>query len=172
MRSCRAGPRCEACERAVARRRARRGIALVTVVGMLALAAALIAGAFATATAASRAARTTRAAIVAREAARRALGRAVAGWGAMDDSLPIGAFALRTSPDSAVAPLDAANTRLRVQRLSRTRFVIAVDVAVPAAGPTLARRRMRVLLERPPSPDSTTLLAPRPIMQWSVAELY
>ena len=169
------GWRAVACSSAVpraGRRRARRGIALVTVLGMLALAAALIAGAFATATAASRAARTARAAVVAREGARRALGRAVAGWQAMDDSLPIGAFALRTSPESSVVRLDSTNNRLRIQRLSRTRFVIAVDVTVPAVGPTLARRRMRVLLERPPSPDSTTLLAPRPLVQWPVAELY
>jgi hypothetical protein len=155
-----------------AERRARRGIALVTVLGMLALAAALIAGAFATATAASRATRTTRAAIVAREAARRALGRAVAGWQPMDDSLPIGAFALRTSPESTATAIDSVNARVRVQRLSRARYVIAVDVVVPATGPALARRRMRVVLERPPSPDSATLLAPRPITRWPVAELY
>jgi hypothetical protein len=139
---------------------------------MLALAAALIAGAFATATAATRATRSTRAVIVAREAARRALGRAVAGWQGMDDSLPIGAFTLRTSPGSSATALDSVNARLRVQRLSLTRYVIAVDVVVPATGPTLARRRMRVLLERPPSPDSTTLLPPRPLVRWPVAELY
>jgi hypothetical protein len=153
-------------------RRARRGIALVTVLGLLALAAALVAGAFATATAASRASRTARASTMAREAARRALGRAVAGWQRMDDSLPVGAFTLRTSPESTAAALDSADTRLRVQRLSLTRYVIAVDVVVPAVGPALARRRMRVLLERPPSPDSTMLLAPRPITRWPVAELY
>ncbi|MFL5605966.1 MAG: hypothetical protein ACJ8AD_05935 [Gemmatimonadaceae bacterium] len=51
-------------------------------------------------------------------------------------------------------------------------FVVSVDVRVPASGPALARRRMRVLLERPPSPDSTTFLAPRPLVQWAVAELY
>jgi hypothetical protein len=167
--------RAVACSNVVSRatyRCARRGIALVSVLGMLALAAALIAGAFATATAASRATRTTRAAIVARESARRALGRAVAGWQATDDSLPIGAFVLRTSPESSGVALDSANTRIRVHRLSLTRFVIAVDVTVPAVGPTLARRRMRVLLERPPSPDSTTLLAPRPLVRWPVAELY
>jgi len=152
-------------------RRARRGIALVTVLGMLALATALVAGAFATATAASRATRTARAELMAREAARRALGRAVAGWQRVDDSLPIGAFTLRTSPESTATALDSANTRIRVQRLSLARYVVSVDVVVPATGPVLARRRMRVLLERPPSPDSTTLLAPRPLMRWSVAEL-
>jgi hypothetical protein len=153
-------------------RRARRGIALVIVLGMLALAAALIAGAFASATAASHATRTARASVMAREAARRALGRAVAGWQRMDDSLPIGAFTLRTSPESTATLLDSANVRIRVQRLSLTRYVVSVDVVVPAMGPTLARRRMRALLERPPSPDSTTLLAPRPLVRWSVAELY
>jgi type II secretory pathway pseudopilin PulG len=156
----------------VKQRRPRRGVALVTVLGMLALAAALVAGAFATATAASRATRSMRAALVARESARRALGRAVAGWQPMDDSLPIGAFTLRTSPESAAVTLDSADTRLRVQRLSLARYVIAVDVVVPAVGPTLARRRMRVLLERPPSPDSTVVLAPRPNARWAVAELY
>ena len=163
---------CSDAELPAGRRRARRGIALVAVLGMLALAAALIAGAFATATAATRATRTTRAAIVARESARRALGRAVSGWQRVDDSLPIGAFTLRTSPESLATRLDSVNARVRVQRLSLTRYVIAVDVVVPATGPVLARRRMRVLLERPPSPDSTTLLAPRPFMRWSVAELY
>jgi len=154
------------------RRRARRGIALVTVLGLLALASVLVAGAFATATAAARATRAARAAVVAREAARHALGRAVAGWQRMDDSLPIGAFALRTSPESTATAIDSVNARLRVQRLSLTRFAISVDVAVPAVGQTLARRRMRVLLERPPSPDSTTLLAPRVLTRWPVAELY
>jgi hypothetical protein len=171
MPSCCAVARSSAGPRAVWRR-PRCGIALVTVLGMLALAAALVAGAFATATAASRASRTARAEVMAREGARRALGRAVAGWRGMDDSLPIGAFTLRTSPESTAALLDSANVRTRVQRLSPTLFVIAVDVAVPAMGPTLARRRMRVLLERPPSPDSTTQLAPRPLVRWPVAELY
>lgn len=154
------------------KRRARRGIALVTVLGMLALAAALIAGAFATATAARRASRTARASIMAREAARRALGRAVAGWRPVDDSLPVGAFVLRTSPESTAIALDSADVRLRIQRLSLTSFVISADVVVPASGAALARRRMRVLLERPPSSDSTTLLAPRPLVRWAIADLY
>jgi hypothetical protein len=154
------------------KKHARRGIALVTVLGMLALAAALIAGAFATATAARRASRSTRASILARESARRALGRAVAGWRRVDDSLPIGAFVLRTSPESTAIALDSADVRLRIQRLSLTSFVISADVVVPASGPALARRRMRVLLERPPSPDSTTLLAPRPLGRWPIADLY
>jgi len=152
--------------------RARRGIALVSVLAMLALAAALIAGAFATATAALRASRSTRASIMARESARRALGRAVAGWRPVDDSLPIGAFVLRTSRESTATALDSVDVRLRIQRLSLTSFVISADAVVPASGPALARRRMRVLLERPPSPDSASILAPRPPVRWPIADLY
>ena len=147
-------------------------MALVTVLGLLALAAALVAGAFATATAALHASRTARASIVARESARRALGRAIAGWRRADDSLPIGGSVLRTSPESTAVPLDSADTRVRIERLSLALYVVSVDVIVPARGSMLARRRMRVLLERPPSPDSTTLLAPRPLTRWPVAELY
>jgi hypothetical protein len=152
--------------------RERRGIALVTTLALLALSAALLAGAFASATAAVRATRAARASTVARETARRAIGRAVASWRAADDSLPIGSFVLRTSPESSAVPLDSADTRVRVQRLSPALYVVSVDVIVPASGPTLARRRMRALLQRPPSPDSTTLLAPRPLARWPVAELF
>ena len=152
--------------------RERRGMALVTILALLALSAALLAGASASAAGALRSTRTTRASIVARESARRALGRAVATWRTADDSLPIGAFTLRTSPESTTAPLDSADARLRVQRLSLALFVVSVDVIVPAKGPMLARRRLRVLLQRPPSPDSVTLLAPRPLTRWPVAELF
>jgi hypothetical protein len=152
--------------------RERHGIALVTILALLALSAALLAGAFASATAAVRATRATRASTVARETARRVLGRAVATWRAADDSLPIGGIVLRTSPESSAVQLDSADARVRVQRWSPALYVISVDVIVPASGPILARRRMRALLQRPPSPDSTTLLVPRPLARWPVAELF
>jgi hypothetical protein len=79
---------------------------------------------------------------------------------------------MRTYAESAAVPVDSANVRLRVHRIALARFVVSADVEVPASGPPLARRRMQVLLERPPSPDSTVDLAPRPIAQWAVAELY
>src|SRR5437763_3703820 len=123
--------RARACSSAMprpSRSRARRGMALVTVLGLLALAAALVAGAFATATAALHASRTARASIVARESARRALGRAIAGWRRADDSLPIGGSVLRTSPESTAVPLDSADTRVRIERLSLALYVVSVDV--------------------------------------------
>jgi hypothetical protein len=150
----------------------RHGIALVSTLGLLALAAALLAGAFASATASARATRSARASIVAHAAARRALARAVMAWSATEDSLPIGAFIMRVPPDSAPILIDAADTRLRVQRLSPTMFLVAVDAIVPASGAALARRRARVLLERPRSPDSTIVLPPRPITRWASADLF
>jgi hypothetical protein len=139
---------------------------------MLALAAALLAGSFVAATATARAARIVRASVVAETVSRRALARGVAGWRAADDSLAVGASSVRAYAESAAARVDSANVRLRVHRIALARFVVSADVEVPASGPPLARRRMQVLLERPPSPDSTVVLAPRPIAQWAVAELY
>jgi hypothetical protein len=139
---------------------------------MLALAAALLAGSFVAATSTVRATRGVRAGVVAEAVSRRALARGVAGWRAADDSLAVGASSVRSYAESAAVALDSANVRLRVQRIATARFVVSVDVEVPATGALLARRRMRVLLERPPSPDSTVVLAPRPIARWAVAELY
>lgn len=150
----------------------RHGIALVSTLALLALATALLAGAFASASAAARATRSTRASVVAHAAARRALARAVGSWSATEDSLPVGAFVVRAVPDSAAALLDAADTRVRVQRLTPTMFLVAVDAIVPASGAALARRRSRVLLERPRSPDSTIVLPPRPIARWASADLF
>lgn len=144
----------------------------MSTLAMLALGAALLAGSFVVAIATMRAARVVRAGVVAETVGRRALARGVAGWRAADDSLAVGAASVRTYAESAAVVLDSANVRLRVQRVALARFVVSADVEVPAAGPLLARRRMRILLERPPSPDSTVVLAPRPIARWAVAELY
>jgi hypothetical protein len=155
----------------VASPRNRRGIALVSALAMLALAAALLAGSFVAATASMRATRAVRAGVVAETVGRRALARGIAGWRAADDSLGVGASSVRTYAESAAVALDSASVRLGVQRIALARFIVSADVEVPATGP-LARRRMRVLLERPPSPDSTVVLAPRPIARWAIAELY
>jgi hypothetical protein len=144
----------------------------VSTLAMLALATALLAGSFVAATSTVRAARAARAAVVAESVGRRALARGVAGWRASDDSLAVGAWSVRAYAESAAVALDSATVRLRVQRVSLARFVVSADVDIPASGALLARRRMRVLLERPPSPDSTVVLPPRPIARWAVAELY
>jgi hypothetical protein len=150
----------------------RRGVVLVAVLALLALGAALVAGAFAAARGASRATQSARAAIVAHAAARRALARTVASWSAADDSLALGAYDTRAWRDSGDAALDAADTRVRVQRLSTTLFVVATEVSVPSARAPIARRRMRVLLERAPTIDSTVVQPLRAISRWASADLY
>jgi hypothetical protein len=145
---------------------------LVAVLALLTLGGALIAGAYAAARSSARATRSVRAGIVAQAAARRAIARAIAGWSTADDALPVGAFTIRTSSDSAAVALDSADTRVRVQRLAPSLFAVAVDASVPSARAPIARRRMRVLLERSAPIDSTIAAPPRPIIRWATADLY
>jgi hypothetical protein len=154
------------------RKRARRGVALLTTLALLALASALLAGGFASATASARAARSARASHVATAMARRALGRALLEWSAVEERLTVGAAVERVVAESSPAAIDAANARVRVQRISADLYVIAADVRVPAVGVMLARRRMRVIVQRSASVDSTQILAPRAIARWAIGELY
>ena len=145
---------------------------LVAVLALLMLGAALIAGAFAAARASARATRSTRAAIVAHAAARRALVRGVTSWRASDDSLNLGAFDVRAWRESASVRLDSADTRLRVQRLSSTLYLLTADATVPSSSAPIARRRVHALLERAPTIDSATVSRVRPIARWASGDLY
>ena len=139
---------------------------------LLALGAALIAGAFAAARGSARAARTARAAVVAHAVARRALARAVSTWSAADDSLRIGAFVLRAYSESAAVAVDSADVRVRVHRLSASLYVVAAEASVPSARAPIARRRVRVLLQRAPTIDTAVVQPPRTITRWASADLY
>lgn len=145
---------------------------LVAVLGLLALGAALVAGAFAAARDSARATRSARAAIVAQAAARRALARTLTSWTPRDDSLGIGGFTTRTFAESAAAALDSADVRVRVHRLSALLYAVAAEASVPSARAPVARRRARVLLERAPTIDTTVVQPLRPITRWANAELY
>jgi hypothetical protein len=145
---------------------------LVAVLALLALGAALIAGAFAAARGTTRGTRSVRAAVVAHAAARRALARTMSSWSAANDSLGIGAFTTRALSESAGVALDSAAIRVRVHRLSASLYVVAAEASVPAARMPLGRRRERVLLERAPTIDSTVVQPIRPIARWASAELY
>ena len=145
---------------------------LVAALALLTLAGALIAGAFAAARASARATRSTRAAIVAHAAARYAIVRTVASWGGREDSLNLGAFDVRAWRDSAVAGLDAVDARVRVHRLSPTLFLVSAEASVPSSAAPLARRRARLLLERAPTIDSTSVSRARPIRQWASGHQY
>lgn len=152
--------------------RGRRGVALVAVLALLTLGAALIAGAFTAARASARGTRSTRAAIVAHAAARRALVRTVTSWSGRDDSMNIGAFDVRAWRESASVSLDSAETRLRVHRVSATLFLLTADASVPSSNAPIARRRVHALIERAPTIDSTTVSRVRPIARWASGDLY
>jgi hypothetical protein len=175
MRSCRAlarrnGRHVSACTSPGRRRR--RGVVLVAVLALLALGAALIAGAFAAARGSARGTRSARAAVVATAAARRALARTMASWSAAENSLGIGGFSSRAYAESGSVAVDVADVQLRVHRLSATLYVVAAEARVPSTGAPIARRRARVLLERAPTIDSTVVQPIRPIARWASADLY
>ena len=150
----------------------RRGVVLVVVLALLALGGALIAGAYSAARSSARATRSVRAGIVAQAAARRAIARAISGWSGVDDALAVGAFTIRAPIESTTFALDSVDARVRVQRLASSLFVVAVDASVPSVRAPLARRRVRVLLERSAPIDTTMPRAPRPIARWASADLY
>ncbi len=145
---------------------------LVAVLGLLALGAALIAGAFAAARSSARATRSSRAAVVAQAAARRALARTLTSWTGRDDSLGVGAFSTRAVAESAAVALDSADVRVRVHRLSALLYVVAAEASVPSARAPLARRRARVLLERAQTIDTAVVQPLRPIARWSSDDSY
>jgi hypothetical protein len=147
-------------------------MALVATLAILALAAALLAGSFAASSASARASRSARAALVADAAARRALATTVMRWSGAEEGLLVGASLQRVVPDSASVPLDAADTRVVVQRLSASLHVVATDVTVPAVGPPLARRRMRILVTRYTPIDTTMTRPPTTIVRWPAGALF
>jgi type II secretory pathway component PulK len=150
----------------------RRGVALVTTLALLALAGVLLAGAFASAAASARATRSSRAGLVADAAARRALATALMRWSGAEESLLVGGAVMRVQRDSASTPLDSAESRVVVQRLTASLHVIAADVTVPATGAPLARRRMRVLVRKRTPVDTTVVQPPQTLSRWSVGALY
>ena len=162
-------PRGPASRRAI---EARRGVVLIAVLALLALAGALIAGAYAAARASARATRSSRAAIVAHAAARRALVRTVASWSGQEDSMNVGAFDVRERRESVSVSLDAAETRVRLHRLSPTLILLSADASVPSSSAPIARRRAQVLLERVPTIDSTVVSRVRPLARWATGHQY
>ncbi len=146
----------------------------MTALALLALAAALLAGSFAAATAAQRSEQSHEAALLADADVRAAIAEFVSHWGAADDSLAIGAersvtLGPRTRGGGAVPIL----TQLRLRRLSSTRFILAADCQAGPSDVILARRRMRVILNRVKAVDSLApLSAPVPLGRWTLSDLY
>ena len=153
------------------RARPRKGVALVAALGLLVLAAALLAASAVASAGLHRATRGVTAVARAEWEGRRVLGDAMVDWGGGADSLPVGAWLDRPLPtaDAAGPPLVA---RARVQRLTGSVFSLTALVQVGESPSALAYRHIRLLLERAPSEDSAAgPSGPVPIARWSVIDV-
>ncbi len=149
----------------------RPGIALVSALALLTLAAALLAAACLSARALERHARSTSASAQADALARRFLAELVAAWDGPEDALAVGASSDRALTTRDATPLVTA--RARVTRLGARLYAIVVDVRVGTGPSQLANRRYRLLLERFAPSDSVPLHAPiQAIYRWSLADIY
>ena len=141
---------------------------------LLMLGAALLAGSAEAGRSAMRSAQTHEAALIADAESRVTVAEYLTQWSAADDSLPVGgtrvvAIGPRRRGSNAVSVF----TRLRVQRLSAARFVLAADCQVGPDDAVQARRRLQILLERPPRPDSAAPRLPMaPISRWGVTDIF
>jgi hypothetical protein len=152
--------------------RRRRGVALAAALGLLMLAAALLAGSAIASVELRRATRGLVASARARAEARRAFGEILQGWNGAADSLPVGATLERAMamPQVAGPPV---TVQARVRRLSARLYVANVSVRVGGAGAELASRRTRLLLARAPPADSgAASRSVVPLARWSVVDLH
>lgn len=157
--------------RPASRSRKRRGVALVAALGLLMLAAALLAGSAVASVELRRAARTRMAAARAESEATRGLGAVLQGWDGALDSLPIGA-----SRDRALAPAPSGGpsvgSRVRVERLSSSLYAATISVRVGESGAVLATRRARLLLERSViAADSAAVPPVTALGRWTLVDL-
>lgn len=151
------------------RRGDRAGAALVAALGLLLLAAALLAGSATASVELRRAVRSRSWAARADFEGQRALGVVLQGWAGAWDSLSIGATAERLV-DSTGASGPPLVVRARVRRLTARTFAVVVRVQVGDAGQ--AARRLRLLLQRDSS-GAESALAPgvSTLARWSVVDL-
>jgi type II secretory pathway pseudopilin PulG len=151
--------------------RRRPGVALVAALALLALAAALLAGSFASAVSFDRATRSAHASVHAEALARRAAAEALTTWQDASDSLAVHAFHDGDSTTSQAFGRTAIRTR--VQRISARLYAITTDVRVGEGAVSLAHRRYRLVVERSTTSDSAGARgAPRPIARWAFAGIY
>ena len=159
---------------APSRMRLRRGAALLAALGLLALGAALLAGSVVAGTAAQRSVKSREAALLAATEVRVVVAEFMSHWSAVDDSLGVGAErSIVLGPRVRGSAAVTMTTQLRLRRLSPTRYVVVADCQAGLDDAVLARRRVRVILDRARLMDSAaTLTAPVPIARWALADLY
>jgi hypothetical protein len=147
---------------------------LLIALALLALGAALLAGSAEAGRSAARSVQSYEAALLAEAESRVAVAEFMAGWSPAADSLPVGAgFGSTIGPRHPTGSAMTVVSRLRLQRVSSARFVLAVDCQVGPDNAVQARRRLQLLLERPSRSDSTApILPPVPLKRWSFADLF
>ena len=152
--------------------RQRRGTAIVAALGLLVLAAALLAFAAEIAASATRRTRADVSALLAESTARRALASAVEGWQAAYDSLADGqGIELREGNAECAGSLVPCRAQVRVRRLRGPLYAVSVD-ATAGVPPLRARRRVRLLVNAGSAAERGTAGAVRPISRWSLTDLY
>ena len=158
--------------RAVTRDEERRGTAIVAALGLVMLAAALLASAAEVAAVSARRARADAAAVTAESAVRRTIAVLLTGWSASYDSLAIGHSVDATSgiPDETGVNLPC-RIEARVQRIDSTLFALTFDARAGVI-PTMSRRRVRLLVRSGALDPLTRAAVARPIAQWSLTDLY
>jgi hypothetical protein len=146
-------------------------MALVAALGLMMLAAGLLAGTAVASLGLQRAVRTLAATARAEAELRRGLALVLQGWDAALDSMPVGASVDRTTdaPTADGAPLAV---RTHIRRLGPALYAATVAVQVGDSTAPLALRRARLLLGS--EADSTVRGAGegiRPLARWSVTDL-
>lgn len=147
-------------------------MALVAALALMALSAALLAASFVSATALARATRSATAAARADAGARYALATLGTTWSPSFDSVAVGAVVELPPLADTTAVGPPVLTRRWMRRSAARIFVASVEARVGDGPATLARRRYRVVLERPASDTGAVLAPPRPLRRWSFAELF
>jgi len=141
---------------------------------LLAIAAALLVGTSAAARSAARAESSREAQVLAGAEVRAVFAEFLTAWRGAYDTLSVGAGVIDTvGPRQRGFGGATVATRVRLVRLSGTRYVLSADCQVGPDDAVQARRRAYLLLERSAQIDSTTpILPPTPITRWGLANLF
>ena len=141
-------------------------MALLIAIVLLSLCAALVVGATSAANALARSERSTEAAIRVAYAAERGIAETISGWGA-EGSLPVGATS------EWLTSTDGIRLRIRVERLSERRFLVASSASAGNDSVRVATRNVTILLETPLQVDSLgQSIRPIPVARWALADIY
>jgi hypothetical protein len=146
-------------------------MALVAALGLMMLAAGLLAGAVLASVDLQRATRTLGAVGRAEAEIRRGLAAVVQGWDAGLDSLPIGGTAERVAPTVRLDGIPVT-ARTRVRRLAAGLYAASIAVRVGDSAAPIAVRRARLLLaRRADSASGAASPSVTPLSRWSLVDL-